>query len=301
MRYRVTHSTTYTYDDDVTGSFGQFHLRPRDLSWQRCHHHEVTVTPSPPSLSRHVDLYGNTKTFFHTVEPHRLLDITGVSEVEIEVAPVNAEAFETPWERARPARRSDVPDAWKALDYTFASPRVAIPEAARDYAEASFAPQRAVGEAVVDLMRRIHADFAYEPGATTVNTGVAELLERRVGVCQDFSHVMIACLRSLGLAGRYVSGYLATTPPPGKPRLVGADASHAWVGCWLPDGSWIYADPTNDRLIDTAHCTVAWGRDYGDVAPVRGVIYTESKKSKLKVSVDMAPIDEPVAAERVPV
>ncbi|MCB0881446.1 MAG: transglutaminase family protein [Thermoleophilia bacterium] len=294
MRYRIVHTTRYVYDDDVTGSFGQFHLRPRDLPWQQLAAHEVSVGPSPDTLARHTDLYGNTKTVFHVTTPHRLLEITGTSVVDVAAPDVDPEAFATPWERARPASRADVEDAWRALDFTFASPRVAIPDAAREYADASFGAHRPVGECVLDLMHRVHADFTYAPGVTTVNTGVGELLVRRKGVCQDFSHVMIAALRSMGLAARYVSGYLATTPPPGKARLVGADATHAWVGCWLPGGDWLYADPTNDRLIDTSHATVAWGRDYGDVAPVRGVIFTDSKKSELDVSVDMAPADEGV-------
>jgi transglutaminase-like putative cysteine protease len=144
---------------------------------------------------------------------------------------------------------------------------------------------------VTELMHRVYADFTYKSGSTTVSTRVAELLEKRTGVCQDFTHFMVSGLRSLGLAGRYVSGYLATRPPPGKPRLVGADASHAWVGCWIPGNGWMYLDPTNNRLIDASHATVAWGRDYADVTPVKGVIFTEAKKSKMKVSVDMAPLD----------
>ena len=291
MRYRIVHTTRYTYEDDVTGSFGQFHLRPRDLPWQQLAAHEVSVGPAPDTLARHADLYGNSKTVFHVTTPHRVLEITGTSLVDISAPVVDEDALATPWERARPASRTDVEDAWRALDFTFPSPRVAIPDAAREYAGASFGAHRPVGECVADLMHRIHADFTYTPGATTVSTGVGELLRRRVGVCQDFSHVMIAALRSMGLGARYVSGYLATTPPPGRPRLVGADATHAWVGCWLPGGGWLFADPTNDRLIGTSHATVAWGRDYGDVAPVRGVIFTDSKKSALDVSVDMAPVE----------
>ena len=138
-------------------------------------------------------------------------------------------------------------------------------------------------------MQRVNSDFTYKFGSTKVSTKVSELLQNRTGVCQDFSHFMISALRSLGLAGRYVSGYLATRPPVGRPRLVGADASHAWVGCWVPGTGWLYLDPTNRRVIDESHATVAWGRDYGDVPPVKGVIFTEAKSSQMKVSVDMAP------------
>jgi transglutaminase-like putative cysteine protease len=166
---------------------------------------------------------------------------------------------------------------------------VEIPPEIAEYARSSFSPGRPIGEAAVELMQRVNSDFTYKSGSTTVSTKVSELLRNRTGVCQDFSHVLVSALRSLGLAARYVSGYLATRPAPGRPRLVGADATHAWVGCWIPGAGWLYLDPTNRRVIDESHATVAWGRDYGDVPPVKGVIFTEAKKSSMKVSVDMAP------------
>jgi transglutaminase-like putative cysteine protease len=288
-QYRIEHTTTYNYDLDVTGSYGEYHLRPRELDWQHCLAHEVRIDPEPADLFRHVDLYGNTRSYFHVVTPHTRLAITSISLVEVFDHPLDPERLAVPWERARPADRVDEPDAWQAADFTFGSPMVDLPPEAADYARVSFTPSRPLGDAALDLMRRVHADFTYKSGSTTVSTRVAELLERRTGVCQDFAHVMIACLRSLGLAGRYVSGYLATRPPPGRPRLVGADASHAWVGCWVPGAGWLYLDPTNDRLADHSHVTVAWGRDYSDVPPVKGVIFSEAKESTMKVSVDMAP------------
>ena len=285
--YRIEHQTTYTYDSDVTGSYGQFHLRPRDLDWQHCVAHEVNVDPEPTDLFRHFDLYGNTKSYFHVVRPHTTLKITAISVVEVARQDLDPDALAVPWELARPAHRSDQPDAWEATDFTFKSPYVEIPPGILEYATRSFPPGRPIGEAATDLMRRVHDDFTYKSGATTTSTKVSELLTDMRGVCQDFSHFMVSGLRSLGLAGRYVSGYLATRPPPGKPRLVGADASHAWVGCWIPGAGWLYLDPTNNRLADESHATVAWGRDYGDVPPVKGVIFSEAKKSQLKVSVDM--------------
>jgi transglutaminase-like putative cysteine protease len=287
--YRIQHSTTYDYDAEVTGSYGQFHLRPRDLPWQRCLAHEIKIEPEPTDLFRHTDLYGNTKSYFHVVRPHTRLEVTAISVVEIERPAFDEAALAIEWEQARPLERPDLPDAWQASDYVFSSPMVDIPAGVREYAQASFTPGRPIGEAATELMRRIHADFTYKSGSTTVSTRVAELLLRRTGVCQDFTHVMVSGLRSLGLAGRYVSGYLATRPPPGKERLVGADASHAWVGCWVPGAGWLYLDPTNDRITDASHATVAWGRDYADVTPVKGVIFTEAKSSKMEVSVDMAP------------
>jgi transglutaminase-like putative cysteine protease len=253
------------------------------------------VDPEPSDLFRHVDLYGNTKSYFHVVEPHTKLVVTATSLVEVDPPRYSAEALGQPWEECRPLAAGTAgsrdADGWRATDYVFASTMVDIPPGIRDYASLSFTTGRSVGDAVTELMHRVHQDFTYKSGSTTVSTRVAELLERRTGVCQDFTHFMVSGLRSLGLAGRYVSGYLATRPAPGKPRLVGADASHAWVGCWIPGNGWMYLDPTNDRLIDASHATVAWGRDYADVTPVKGVIFTEAKKSTMKVSVDMAPLD----------
>ena len=290
--YRIRHSTIYTYDADVTASYGKFHLTPRDLDWQRCRSHELTIDPAPSDLFTHTDLYGNTGGYFHVTEPHQELVVTATSEVEVGRQQLDPERLALPWEQARPSEQPGDPEAWLAADFTFASPYVEVPPAVVEYLRPSFTPGRPVGDAVVELMHRVHEDFTYKFGSTSVSTKVTELLERRTGVCQDFAHVMVSGLRSLGLAGRYVSGYLATRPPPGQPRLVGADASHAWAGCWVPGTGWLYLDPTNDKVIDEAHATVAFGRDYGDVPPVKGVIFTESATSKMKVSVDMAPADE---------
>ncbi|CAA9316323.1 MAG: Protein containing transglutaminase-like domain, putative cysteine protease [uncultured Friedmanniella sp.] len=291
--YRIQHSTTYSYDGEVTSSYGQFYLRPRELGWQRCLRHEISIEPEPRDLFVHDDLYGNAKSYFHVTEPHQKLVVTATSHVEVEVEQLDQERLALPWEQARPSARPDQPDAWQATDFTFPSPYVEVPPGIEDYTRRSFTPGRPVGEAAVELMHRVHDDFTYKFGSTSVTTSVSTLLAKKMGVCQDFSHFMVSGLRSLGLAGRYVSGYLATRPPPGKPRLVGADASHAWVGCWIPGAGWLYLDPTNAKVIDESPATVAYGRDYGDVLPVKGVIFTESKHSTMKVSVDMAPADPP--------
>jgi transglutaminase-like putative cysteine protease len=288
--YRIAHRTTYTYDSDVTGSFGLIHLRPRDLSWQTCVAHEVGIEPEPADLFRHVDLYGNTECYFHVVQPHTRLVVTSTSVVDVEVNDLAADALDLPWEKALPRSRYDDPEAWQTTDFTFPSPYVDVPAAIQDYARPSFPAGRPIGEAAVELMHRIYADFTYKSGSTTLSTKVSDLLNKRSGVCQDYAHFMVAGLRSLGLAGRYVSGYLATRPAPGKPRQAEDAASHAWVGCWIPGAGWLYLDPTNDRIIDDSHTTLAWGRDYGDVPPVKGVIFTEAKKSKMEVSVDMAEV-----------
>jgi transglutaminase-like putative cysteine protease len=287
--YRIEHITTYTYDAEVTGSYGQFHLRPRDLPWQTCLAHEIVIEPEPADLFRHTDLYGNTKAYFHVVRPHTTLVVTGISMVQVVRSEPDPAALALPWEQARPRSRPDQSDAWEACDFIFPSPYVEIPPGIAEYVRSSFPPGRPIGEAAVELMQRVNSDFTYKSGSTSVSTKVGELLQNRTGVCQDFSHFMVSALRSLGLAARYVSGYLATTPPPGRTRLVGVDATHAWVGCWIPGAGWLYLDPTNRRVIDESHATVAWGRDYGDVPPVKGVIFTEAKNSTMKVSVDMAP------------
>lgn len=287
--YRVIHTTSYSYDASVTGSYGLLHLKPRELPWQRCISHELTITPDAADLYEHEDSYGNSSSYLHITAPHRLLEITATSVVEISEPVLDEAALALSWEQARPADSAD-PEAWQAIEFTHDSPMIDIVDGVQDYAEVSFTPGRGIGEAVIDLMHRVYADFDYQSGSTTIGTRVADLLKVRRGVCQDFAHFMVAGLRSLGLAGQYVSGYLATTPPPGQERLVGADASHAWVGCWVPGFGWLYLDPTNDRLIDESHTTLAFGRDYADVPPVKGVIYTEATSSTLDVSVDVEPI-----------
>lgn len=287
--YTVTHHTTYSYDEDVTDSLGVAHVVPRSLPWQEVSATEVSITPRPGDQSQDVDYYGNTITYFQVSSPHRELVVSAVSTVTVTPPVYDAEA--RAWEDCRPLVHPDLPGAWLATDVTVASPLVEHTEEAHAYGAISLAPQRPLTEAAVDLMHRIHADFSYDRTATSVTTGVTEIFSARGGVCQDFAHLMLACLRSHGLAARYVSGYLATTPPPGKPRLVGADASHAWVAVWLPSSeSWLMLDPTNDQAVDDRYVTVAWGRDYSDVPPVKGVIFTEAKESTLHVSVDVAPV-----------
>ena len=296
MKYRVTHATTYSYDDDVSDSLGIAHLVPRSLPSQTVAEVAVEVSPTPVDLSHDTDCYGNTATYFQVTSPHQELVVAGRSEVDVAMPTYAEAALATPWERARPLLDPTLPDAWRATDFALPSAKVAHVAEAHAYGAASLLPGRPIGEAVTELMHRIHADFRYDATATTVTSTVAETFRKRAGVCQDFAHLTIACLRSHGLAVRYVSGYLATDPPPGRERIVGADASHAWVAVWLPGSGaggrseWLALDPTNDQWANDRYVTVAWGRDYGDVPPVKGVIFTEATKSTLKVSVDVAPV-----------
>ncbi|WP_460775961.1 transglutaminase family protein [Microbacterium sp. GXF7504] len=292
MRYRVTHRTEYTYDAEVTSSYGSAHVTPRALDWQRTSDHRLTIEPVPGDLGRHVDAAGNDGVYFHVTEPHDRLVIEAVTDVDVVPTDHDPAALEAPWEQARPLRHPDAPHAWAAAEFAIASPKVRLVPEATAYAAASLTPGRPVREAVGELMHRIKTDFRYDSTATTVTSTVSDVLAARAGVCQDFAHLALAGLRGHGVAARYVSGYLATQPPPGKERMVGADASHAWVAVWLPGtDEWLAFDPTNDMWVAERHVTVAWGRDYGDVPPVKGVIFTEAKRSTLHVSVDVAPLD----------
>lgn len=290
MRYRVEHRTVYTYDDDVTDSLGIAYLLPRQLPWQQVSGYRVDVSPAPGDTASDVDFYGNQLTYFQVVEPHRELVVVGAGEVDVVAPSVDDGHLDQPWDAVLPLQQPGLPGAWLATDLVLPSPAVPTYPGAKEYAAASLLPGRPVGEAVTDLMHRIHADFEYDATATTVTSTVPEILAKRAGVCQDFAHLTLSCLRSHGLAARYVSGYLATEPPPGRERVVGADASHAWAAVWLGDDEWLAFDPTNDQRQNDRYVTVAWGRDYGDVPPVKGVIFTEARHSKLDVSVDIAPL-----------
>src|SRR5690606_33544574 len=228
--------------------------------------------------------------YFQVTAPHTELVVESESVVDVRAPVLDPEALATPWEAARPLQRPDLPDSWRAVDLALPSTLVDQTEQAREHAARSLQPGRPIGEAVTELMHRIHADFDYRKGATTVTSRIDEVFSVRAGVCQDFAHLTLACLRSHGPAARSGSGYLPTSPPPGKERVVGADATHAWAAVWLPDGSWLAVDPTNDQWLNNRYVTVAWGRDYKDVPPVKGIIFTEARGSTLAVSVDVAPV-----------
>ncbi|HWI30512.1 MAG TPA: transglutaminase family protein [Microbacterium sp.] len=293
MRYLVSHSTAYTYSSAVHDSRGLYHLRPRSLPWQEVTSHVVHADPLPADVNGDVDLYGNTVTYFQVARAHKQLVIEAKTEVTVFPPRYDEDSLSTPWELARPLENPDAAGGWAAVEFALESPRAAHAEGVTEYAAASLTPGRPIGEAVTDLMHRIHADFDYDSTATTVTSTVADVLRKRAGVCQDFAHLALACLRSHGLAARYVSGYLATQPPPGRDRVIGADASHAWVAVWMPGSAdWLAVDPTNDQWAGERYVTVAWGRDYGDVSPVKGIIFTKAKKSTLRVAVDVAPLPE---------
>ena len=290
--YTLVHSTEYTYDQEVTASYGRAHLIPRHGGRQRRLSAELVVEPAPAERREHADYFGNRSAYFAVTEPHTRLVVTARSRVEVHAPGDPGGAAAVPWERVRDrlAHRADLdPDVLDARPFVLPSPLAGRDAGVAAYAAATFVPGRPLGEAVTELVERIHGDFAYVAGATDVRTTLAQLLERREGVCQDFAHLAVACLRSVGLAARYVSGYIETRPPPGVPRLAGADASHAWASVFAPGLGWLDLDPTNRQLVDDRYVVAALGRDYSDVPPLRGVIFTESTVSKMRVAVDMIP------------
>ncbi|WP_241015078.1 transglutaminase family protein [Burkholderia sp. Ac-20379] len=313
---RVTHDTRYRYAARVESAQHQARLRPLDLPRQQLIDFALAIEPLPEGVGVEIDAFGNQRTSFALNQPHEELFVRSRSVVRVTPPKLSAgkrgeppvsiaapaPGTATPWEavRERLTYRAGHPyDA--ASEFVFPSQHVACHPDLAAYAARSFTAGRPLVQAAWDLMRRIHAEFAYTPNSTDVNTTALAALALRKGVCQDFAHVMIGAMRSLGLAARYVSGYLLTQPPPGQPRLIGADASHAWVEvydpAWPEDGGWLQLDPTNDRAPGNDYVMLSVGRDYADVTPLRGVIRGGGADQVLTVGVTVEPI-EPDAAEK---
>lgn len=296
MRYQVVHETRYDYESPVVLSQQLLHLTPRALPWQQREQHRIRIEPEPAEISGREDYFGNPVTQILLAAPHARLGVRAESRVSVSPRAALAGEMQVaePWEALRDRLRSPVsaPLAEPA-QYLFESPHVECFRELSNYAAPCFARGRPMLEAARELTRRIHADFRFDPKATSVSTPLREVLAKRHGVCQDFAHFMLGCLRSIGLAARYVSGYILTTPPPGRPRLVGADASHAWVALWCggqgENAGWVELDPTNDCLAGEEHITLAWGRDFSDVTPMRGVILGGGAEQSLKVRVTVTP------------
>jgi transglutaminase-like putative cysteine protease len=290
MNYEVAHATTYNYRDSVSLSHHVLRMTPRGLAHQRCLSHEVQIDPPPTVLRTHFDYFNNPVTFVTIEGAHKSLTVKSTSKVLV-THPFLPVPAETPaWETVREFSRGlQIGSSLEACEFIFDSPLVKTTEQFADYARPSFLRDRPILEAVLALTFQIHADFKFDNEATTISTPLVEVFKNRRGVCQDFAHLQIACLRSLGLPARYVSGYLETEPPPGQPRLAGADASHAWLAFYSHGLGWIDVDPTNNILPTSRHITLAWGRDYSDVSPLRGVILGSGKHS-LDVAVDVVPV-----------
>ncbi len=291
MALRVVHRTEYQYESSVSASYGQLYQRPRAADGQVVLSCRVDIDPQPDSYSEFVDFFGNNAANFAVSNAHTRLSVTTTSVVDVSARQLPD--LDTPgisWDDVVTAlATSDDLATLAARQFVLPSRAAEVTDAVRAYAASSFRSGRELLHAVQELTTRIYNDMTYKSGITSLDTTPDELLNVRKGVCQDFAHLEIACLRSLGLAARYVSGYLETLPPPGRAKLRGADASHAWVSVFVPATGWVDVDPTNNCFVGSRHVCTAWGRDYSDVSPVKGVIFTEAKSNTMRVSVDVGP------------
>lgn len=301
-RYTMRHRTAYTYDEDVTTCYERGFLRPRPTPTQTIVSNDISVSPEPDIIAEHVDFFGNQSYYLEFRTPHTLLDIVQTSVFEIEWPRVDLEELNrwTVAEAVAELADADDIDEVERVGYLLESSLVQIDENIREYAANILAPDRPLGEAIMALVTEIFHGFTYSKGATSTKTTLAELLELKAGVCQDFAHLAVGCFRAVGLPARYVSGYIETQPPPGKVKLQGSDATHAWAGVMVPGGGWVDLDPTNNHLADSRYLVTGWGRDFRDVSPLKGIIFTEAGNSELKVEVDVirqaensdAPVDQ---------
>lgn len=317
MKYRITHSTLYQYSQLVGLCQNEARLQPRNFWRQQCQSCRFDISPEPSDFHERIDFFGNHVTYFAVQQAHQRLMVTAISEVMVFPRKSTGDfAVCLTWEQARdqlqeaPGKiqqqsqsqqqdfqgiaqvqhqnqpQNGYDELLDAKLYLLDSPMVIASAELADYARSSFQPNRPLVQAVADLMQRIHVDFTYDPSFTTIATPLSDVLHFRRGVCQDFAHLAIACLRSMGIAARYISGYVETQPEPGKQRLVGADASHAWFAVYVPDSGWLEFDPTNNKLPFDQHITLAWGRDYTDVTPLKGIAFGGGQHT-LSVSVDV--------------
>jgi transglutaminase-like putative cysteine protease len=292
MPYRVTHTTVFSYSQPVSLGYNLVHLTPRAHPRQSYRNQQFLIQPSPAVLSEGVDYFGNPTTYFTLQEPHRELRLEARWEAQVLPSATFDPEATPPWEEVREAVRADhSPSGLEVYQFVFPSPYVPYLTELAAYATPSLAVGRPLLAGVLELTQRIHSDFRFDLLATSITTPLREVLDRRCGVCQDFAHLQIGCLRALGLAARYVSGYLLTRPPPGGPRLVGADASHAWLSVYCPPLGWIDVDPTNNVVPSDQHITLAWGRDYEDVSPIKGVLLGGGEQA-ISVGVDVIEVPE---------
>ena len=293
MLYKVTHSTIYDYNAPVSYSQNIATLRPRECSGQELLDYSIEVQPEPVEISERVDFFGNYITRFAIQSEHNKLKVTTRSKISRDYSRFYDSFFSDACRsitlsEALTALRSINPEMLEAKQFILESIFIRKPdESIREYARVSFQENRSVFDATYELMQRIFTDFQFISGFTTISTPIQEVMREKKGVCQDFAQVAIACIRSVGLPARYVSGYIETLPPPGKKKLVGADASHAWFSVFIPGFGWVDFDPTNNQIPKDQHIVVGWGRDYYDVPPLKGVV-SGSGTSVLKVSVDIS-------------
>lgn len=288
MIYDVSHRTLYRYTEPVVHSQHLLHMAPRDVGGQSARLHSLIVEPAPSLRSEHADAFGNTVVLLEIEMPHTELVVHARSTVESLVRQHAPFDTTTPWDRlhADPAHPLDVDVAQFACASRLTMPTLEI----ADYARLSFPPGRPVLEGAFDLTRRIFRDFKFDATATDVSTPLTKVFQQRRGVCQDFAHMELACLRALRIPARYVSGYILTRPPPGQPKMQGADASHAWVSVWAPEAGWVDFDPTNDMVAGDEHIAFAFGRDYDDISPISGILLGGNEHT-VSVAVDVTPLE----------
>jgi transglutaminase-like putative cysteine protease len=292
MEYFVRHRTTYRYLQDVSHSWHLAHLRPRATPLQAVHDSSITLSLDTASRVAREDYFQNPCEWFSIDQPHTHLDVLAESRVTVQPAPERVSRDSLAWEDVRAVLENPQSDEERdVVQYLFDSPMTKFRSDFAAYGSVSFPPHRPILAGAMELMNRIHRDFRYDTTVTDVSTPLDRVFEIRAGVCQDLAHVGIAAMRAIGLPARYVSGYLLTAPPPGKPRLLGADASHAWFSVWAPPFGWVDLDPTNNVLVGESHVTASWGRDYGDVAPVAGIILG-GHDHVVEVGVDVIPVDQ---------
>ena len=289
MDYNVTHTTKYSYTEPVSLCQNVAHLKPREWAGQWAGRSTLSIDPPPPVIEERPDFFGNPTTYFTVQQPHTELNITVTHKIKAYDDFPREPVESPPWESVRDKLPTDRrPDWLDAYQFAFDSRFVQCRTDLANYASESFTTGRMIHEAALDLTQRIFCDFRYDKRATTISTPVEEVFRTRQGVCQDFAHLQIACIRSLGLPARYISGYLSTMPPPGRPRLIGADATHAWISVFCGEAGWVDFDPTNNQIPGNRHVLLAWGRDYDDVSPVKGVILGGGQHL-VTVSVDVVP------------
>ena len=297
MIYRIRHRTHYQYEKPVTLCYNQAYLLPRDTEYQSCLDSRINIAPFQTVGQRRTDYFGNQTFYFSLEQAHSELIVDAVSEIRVHETKyelgqeMNLDLGATCGQALMALQQSRDPNVLEAREFNLDSPMVRSSNALRDYARASFKRDRSLLAAVRELTQRIYEDFTYDPKATSIATPLAQVLKQRRGVCQDFAHLAIGCLRSLGFPARYVSGYLETLPPPGQTKLVGSDASHAWFAVYVPDEGWFEFDPTNNNMPAERHITTAWGRDYADVSPIKGVFFDGGEQQKLTVSVDVSKLE----------
>jgi transglutaminase-like putative cysteine protease len=289
MNYRIIHKTEYIYEDEVTLCHNIARLNPRNTAKQFCRRTDLQIDPLPDIINEYEDFFGNKVVYFGIQKPHEKLTVTVTSEISKNDQTSMHLPFiynHTPWEEVPQILMQPHIEYIDVRQYIYETSMTAVSDQIKEYALISFTPKRPLFEAAKDLMFRIYSDFKFESGQTSIATPLSEVMQTRTGVCQDFAHIAIACVRAMGLPAKYMSGYIETIPPPGQEKLAGVDASHAWFAVYIPSIGWVEFDPTNNMIPSDQHLVVGWGRDYEDINPLKGVIISNGEH-EMKVSVDV--------------